>query len=778
MTAIFTTASKYLAGMIAYLGTVYAFKFAVNKLFPFSDEWMKWVLAAGFAIPLILAIFCSLIPRIIRKYVLDHQVSGKGDPTYFTTSPRTTNEHNLFSNQQFCDFLQWITNVHPPLLHLSGPSGVGKSSLINGYLVPELSALTTPTHVVIVRGYSDPLTAMKDALLSIWVNKPNWFDAATPAITLQRAIEHKRPLIVVFDQFEEFLLLQLTANPNTQLFANVKAFFATFVAKSQAGITILLSYREDYSQLLHPLCLPARMEGTSWRKLPALTATEARVFLSNCPNLTIPDARMSCVLAEAASYEGGQVYIRPIVANLLGLVLRRFSGHPKAWKRGNDLLRGYLRDAIRGESQDNRASLFHAMLSDFDTATPRSVGELSVDTTLSEATVTKILENLAAAGLVRPLNRDEPDPAKRIWQISHDFVATLLRRVLDGIYRTTFRKIRPWLAPVSLLVITIGSIFATPEYNKLAAIRHLSDKKITWNEEQREIIAALDPSRKIESWPQFGWSMRVLQPKHLDLSQLSISDEGIEQIKDLSSLVTLKLAHGNFTKPDTSLDKIKNLNQLTYLRLPLGTNLAKGELGKLSLLQGLENLDLSFCLLSNESLNEVSKLKGLKVLILDSKDVNFEGLRELAQLPNLAKLSLDCQSISGIGVDELMKLKGLIALQLKNNVSNADLTKLQQLKTLASLDLNGTSNMNDKKLDEILRLTNLVSLDLRYTDISSVGIAKLNALLNLQKLYLPDGDFMPHGKYDRKLYLAMKNTVTKLRISLPKCEIVWFDLSP
>jgi hypothetical protein len=78
-----------------------------------------------------------------------------------------------------------VRGTRRPVLFLSGASGAGKSSVLEGYVVPMLRE--DGWRVVEVRSFADPLTGLDDAL-------------RTPR---RRGVR----LLVVFDQFEEFIIL-------------------------------------------------------------------------------------------------------------------------------------------------------------------------------------------------------------------------------------------------------------------------------------------------------------------------------------------------------------------------------------------------------------------------------------------------------------------------------------------------------------------------------------------------------------------------------------------
>ena len=161
---------------------------------------------------------------------------------------------------------------------------------------------------------------------------------------------------------------------------------------------------------------------------------------------------MKLVLSEAERLEGGRGVMRPIVANLLGIILQRMPFHPTLWKQRGDLLRAYVREAIRGELKEDVAirgelpggrSPGAAQLGrGLWTAQPRAVSELAQETlhpTLPWRPNSKslvMLDCYAVSILIKNIS-------SQTWQISHNFLATAIEGVLDGLHRTLWRAVRP-----------------------------------------------------------------------------------------------------------------------------------------------------------------------------------------------------------------------------------------------------------------------------------------------------------------------------------------------
>ena len=217
--AWFKSAMLYLAAVTAYLGSVIGLVAAWKKIHPEEGgkaDLTVYALAAVLALPLLFGLIFNLLPTLRRRRERSLRpltdAKHPTDPTYFQTSPREDDPHGFFATG-YESFLEWTHSPRAPLLHLTGVSGSGKSSLLSAYLKPQLAAATPAgrTVLLLVRSYHDPLLALKEALLPLWKKKPADYDRLSPLEALQRAarqLEGDDRLLVAFDQFEEFFLLR------------------------------------------------------------------------------------------------------------------------------------------------------------------------------------------------------------------------------------------------------------------------------------------------------------------------------------------------------------------------------------------------------------------------------------------------------------------------------------------------------------------------------------------------------------------------------------------
>ena len=234
--------------------------------------------------------------------------------------------------------------------------------------------------------------------------------------------------------------------------------------------------------------------------------------------------------------------------------------------------------------------------------------------------------------------------------------------------------------------------------------------------------------------------------KHLQLDGIRPGDAGLEHIRGLVELETLRLRRAGIRGPGlVHLHDMGGLRvlDLTGNRLDRVTNdsiAAWVELGELILdhsdintlspivsggRPSLRRLSLVGTPVDDEQLALIPKLNGLELLDLSGCPVTDQGIAShLPQLENLQALALRGTPIGDVAAGKLAACSSLRVLWLSDTaVTSRGLTPLSQLPQLARLDLSGCA-VDATTLAVVGRFDKLSRLDLRRTALSPTEVAK------------------------------------------------------
>jgi hypothetical protein len=335
--------------------------------------------------------------------------------------------------------------------------------------------------------------------------------------------------------------------------------------------------------------------------------------------LNIPPPRLAHILTEAAAVYGPRGLIRPIVLNMVGLVLARIAESPQAGLPTPTLLANDLRAHIN-QRERRRISriILPEMLTDADTKSPKSIGELKTATGLEPRLILGFLQDLELAGYVRQISH-APNIADRIWEISHDFVARLLGPIVRRRFETLREKIFKvmYLAFVAAWVLVLGTLFiAAPWLSRQRAEEILRDRFSMYLHDQGDGYLASEQSSNFTDLPG-----------------------AVDELVNFGSITELNLTN---CLRLTNVDGLKGLTALHSLNLTSCLRLTNVD--GLKGLTALQSLNLSHC----SQLTNVDGLKGLTAL----QSLNLSGCYRLTNLdglkglPALRDLDLTRSSIS------------------------------------------------------------------------------------------------------------------------------------
>ena len=439
-------ATALLGMIVAYLGALGAvFRWFGDdfKAFRQQDPWLFWPLTA---LPLLFIIAFSVGPELWVRYRrkrrerlalgADTTVPSAG---YFRLDPYTADQPESFNRADGAHerILRWLRASPRPVLFLSGASGTGKSSLLEAYVLPTLQQ--EGWRVEVVRSFADPLDGLEAALRG------------------RRRGGKAPPLLVVFDQFEEFVILEgrAASEAGRRFLTRVQELRE----RSPPGVHLLFVVRSDYLNAIVELGIEELASGQSWQEIDPFKRRAARAFLENSP--LRPSAELLERLLDGAdALEEAKGLFRPITLNMLGLTLQDFDR--QVTRRPERLIQAYLETALTQDGiREIAPKVVAGLITEAGTKRPRGLDELADEVRLSGSEVKHCLNRLAAKGLVRPL-----DAARSLWEISHDFVAKQLAILLGRLRPSLWPRVALWSAPL-LFALTIGTLLvAAPLYLK------------------------------------------------------------------------------------------------------------------------------------------------------------------------------------------------------------------------------------------------------------------------------------------------------------------------
>jgi hypothetical protein len=179
---------------------------------------------------------------------------------------------------------------------------------------------------IVIRSYQNPLDALRRELLKpgqFWKNPPQ--DVTEISELLSSALQRIKPqrVLLVLDQFEKFLAIY---GRDAARMRAIEELLRLFNGALVPGLRTLLVLREDRKGVLALLqlqkVLPLMNQEENWKMVPSFTEQAAREFLVGS-GVNIPSTAMENIFQHLAEVEGSPGEIRPITANIVGLMLER-----------------------------------------------------------------------------------------------------------------------------------------------------------------------------------------------------------------------------------------------------------------------------------------------------------------------------------------------------------------------------------------------------------------------------------------------------------------------
>jgi len=218
-------------------------------------------------------------------------------------------------------------------------------------------------------------------------------------------------------------------------------------------------------------------------------------------------------------------------------------------------------------------------------------------------------------------------------------------------------------------------------------------------------------------------------------------------------------------------DGLKHLVHLPLEQLWLnGTNVDVGGLAYLTDIPTLKNLYMGNTHMDDRAAELIAKKMKLTTLGIGGTAITLGGIKTLAASPNLEKsmVNLDLSNLD-LGNDVFSALKPLRKLQnldCSNNqrIDGGAFPALAQLNSVNQLSLAST-NISDKDLENLVKMQQLVVLDLSNTKVTLLGLRQLKKLKNLGTLCM--GKQVPSA-YEQTLKADFEK-------SNPHCKIILTD---
>ncbi len=728
-------AKEHVITLTLYLGAVAqlvaGFLILRDKLKGIVNEtYLTWFALLIPSIPLFAVICFHSLPKFFarrrRKHLEKEGIKGiLRDPGYFRLTPYqdTARDQERFHRADGVhqDVLEWLRATNQPVLYLTGCSGTGKTSLLNAYVLPRLQKESPTCRPLVVRCGDDAVAALRASLVQLWNKPPS--DSEDVYELLRKAREYIRPdrLLVVLDQFEEFLILNENTPERLHSFEQLLNLMKTNPVPS---VSLLVAFRSDYIGLLEKLSFPALHQDQNWKEVPPFRLSDARIFLQGS-GLSIGTMLIDRILDQAAELEETRGLIRPITLNMIGLILAETTNPEQAVRLSrrdtSDLISAYLRDRI-GPSEEGRQTLRN-MITAVGTKYPCPVDNLAQKTGLKPHAVRGVLLRLAQNGLVRPL-----DKANTVWEISHDFVARLLGQILSSWRRKFWQAARPWIAPITLVLFCLMFIGFPALLQHTLAIEHLLRSGIQLYE--TDTLATIVCSDYAFSSATVGALSHQIDffSKPVDLYIDGADDTTITKVTELKGSEYLRGISFRVCDGLTDLSPLREFSTLQFLCLHGCVNVI--DLSPLRGLTSLQRLELANCSELTD-LSPISNLRNLQVLVLDNcrKVSNLSPISEIIRLQTL-QLN-ECREV--FDLRPLRKLTNLQELDMTGCYKLSDLSPLKELTNLRNLYMHGCHKLSD--LSPLSDLVNLKRLDVSWCSNVS-DLSPLSKLTNLEELSL------------------------------------------
>ncbi len=432
-----------------------------------------------------------------------------------------------------------------PFFFLHSQSGCGKTSLLQAFVMPALEE--AGWRIIALRGYTGVLPELAKAL---GLPGPATLNEIREALAAEAAARHAAggTLLVAVDQFEEFFIRHPAESERWEA---VREWLAALRAAPVPGLLVLLSLRSEYQPDTLKLGLPDFDSARSYT-VPLFTVEDARKFLRNgleadCKKAgTLPLDEFIRQMEDRDDVRGK---VRPVQANLVGHAYRTYAADFHRRLLANkrvDFLADWLQRLLeRRELRLHARPIFEALLQKDGSRCPARVDDIATETTLDPDVVRYCLSAFESEGLVRCLTPDLTDDHQKLWEISHDFLAVQIMRLLSFWRRlwheSINRAIPPMVIGIWLASVVLFNLNNTKSVENALRVE-LQKGGVHWNERHRKASVAYENREHFNSEDLKAAIplLKALRCTELDLSNCTNLDD-ITSLRDLSGLKTLEL---------------------------------------------------------------------------------------------------------------------------------------------------------------------------------------------------------------------------------------------
>ncbi len=686
--------------MLAYAGAIAAALFSwgtlTEKYLALSQGGSVWLFYAFAFFPVLMPAAVVIIRRW-RRASLEQRLADIGPSHFaikhghFRTAPYEATEEDRAAYQrtdgaheEALKRIRAAAAKGEPFFFLHSQSGCGKTSLLQAFALPAVEH--AGWRVVALRGFTGIVSQLAEAL-GLVGSAPMWEMHAALVAESAARLQTGGTLLVAVDQFEEFLILH---PPGSPAWNGMGRWLTGLRRAPVAGLLMLFSLRSEYQALALKLGLPD-FDSTRSFVVPLFTAEHARDFLRRGlegSRKKTGELPLDQFIRQMEDRDDARGMVRPIQANLVGHAYRTFAAefHRRllAGQRVDFLADWLQRLLERRELRLHARPVFEGLLQKDGSRRPARVAEIAEEAELETEVVRHCLNAFEKEGLVRCLTPELDDDKQKLWEISHDFLAVQLKRLLSFWRRLWQENLASTAAPAGIalwLLLALG--FVMQDAERKARV-HLQDFGVEWRADVKRAAIRGDFQDEFTEGDLAAAEpfLRMLGCRELDLS-------GCESLRNVDSL--------------------KRITTLTGLNLS----------GCLK----VQNLD---------PLRELTALTRLNITQCNK----IESLDALRKLEALTRLSVvDCEKLQNI--DGISGLTALTSLQLSNMSTLQSVDALKSLTALTQLAVVLCSSL--KHVDGLRGLTSLTEVDLLgcYKLESVDGLKELKAVRRLNLSYCP-----------------------------------------